>query len=127
MAQNSSSPSGASCGLNPKLAATLAYVCAPFGGILFLLIEKNDKTVKLHAWHSIVFGCAAIGLSVVERLITSILMKVSLAMVAVFGLINLVIGLGLFVLWILLMVKAYQGSIFEIPYLTKIAREQADK
>jgi uncharacterized membrane protein len=114
-------------GLDPKLASLLAYLCSPFTGLLFILLEKNDKTVRLHAWHSLVFGGACIVLSIVMSVISSIMLNISLMLYGAFNIVNLVISLGEFVLWIMLMVRAYQGSILNIPVITDLARKQAEK
>lgn len=122
--QTSSSAAG---GLDPKLASLLAYLCSPFTGLLFILLEKNDKTVRLHAWHSLVFGGACIVLSIVMSVISSIMINISLMLYGAFNIVNLVISFGEFVLWIMLMVRAYQGSILNLPVITDLARKQAEK
>jgi len=40
-------------------------------------------------------------------------------------LIHMLIGLGFFVLWIFLMIKAYQGQKFMLPILGPLADKQA--
>jgi len=37
-------------GLEPNVAAALSYVLGAISGIIFLLIEKEDKFVRFHAW-----------------------------------------------------------------------------
>lgn len=112
-------------GLDPKLASLLAYLCSPFTGLLFILLEKNDKTVRLHAWHSLIFGGACIVLSIVMSVIAGIMLNVSAMLYGAFNIVNLVISFGEFILWIMLMVRAYQGSILNIPVITDLARKQA--
>jgi uncharacterized membrane protein len=42
----------------------------------------------------------------------------------IFGLAGLVLGLGLVVLWVVTIVKAFSKVEWEIPYLGKLARKQ---
>jgi hypothetical protein len=42
-----------STGLDENIAGLLCYVAGWVTGIIFLVIEKDSKTVKFHAWQSI--------------------------------------------------------------------------
>ena len=95
-------------GLPKNTAAALSYVLGWITGIVFLLIEK-DPFVRFHAMQSIiVFG----GLMI-------------LAMVPVVGWIlsPLVMIVG-FVLWLVLIFKAYQGEEFKLPVVGEFAKKQ---
>src|SRR4051812_15179057 len=52
-----------STGLNPRTAATLAYLAGPFSGALMLLAESRNTNVRFHAWQSIV-GLGGLGVAV---------------------------------------------------------------
>lgn len=103
-------------GLDSNLAGALSYLLGFITGIVFLLIEKEDRFVRFHAMQSvIVFGAIFIAATVIN-------------IIPILGqLISVLISLGSVVLWIMLMVKAYQGEEWEVPYLGKIAREQMGK
>ena len=103
-------------GLDSNLAGALAYLMGFITGIIFLLVEKEDKFVRFHAMQSIiVFGAVFIAATVIN-------------IIPILGqLISVLISLGSVVLWVMLMVKAYQGEEWEVPYLGKIAREQVQK
>jgi uncharacterized membrane protein len=105
-------------GLQENVAALLAYVLGWLTGIIFLLIDKRPY-VKFHAAQSIVvFGgltVLRIGLAIVSGMFGG-LMGFG-AMVALGSVIALV---GL-VLWIFLMVKAYQHANFRVPIAAGIA------
>ena len=103
-------------GLDSNLAGALAYLMGFITGIIFLLVEKEDKFVRFHAMQSIiVFGAIFISATVIN-------------IIPLLGqLISVLISLGSVVLWIMLMVKAYQGEEWEVPFLGKIAREQVQK
>jgi uncharacterized membrane protein len=91
-------------GIQPNIAALLAYVLGFVSGLIFFLIEKNNRFVRFHALQSIVVFAA---LFVAQWVLTFIPVLGDL----VSGLLAL---LGV-VLWIVLMVKAYQGEMFKLP------------
>ena len=111
-------------GLQENIAALLAYVLGWLTGIVFLLIDKRPF-VKFHAAQSIVvFGgltILRIGIGIVGGIFGGI--SGFGAIVALGGLTGLV---GL-VLWILLMVKAYQHQNFRVPIAAGIADSIAGK
>jgi uncharacterized membrane protein len=101
-------------GLQENVAGLLCYVLGWVTGIIFLLIDKRPF-VRFHAAQSIVvFG----GLTIIR-----------IALIFMHGLFGGIIGLGLFaiigilgfVLWILLMVKAYQHQLFRLPIAADVA------
>ena len=103
-------------GLAENIAGLLCYALGWVTGIIFLLIDKRPW-VKFHAAQSIaVFG----GLTIVR--IGLVFMGHFIGW-GIFGLIGL---LG-FVLWIFLMVKAYQHETIRIPIAADIADSIAGK
>ena len=111
-------------GLQENVAGLLCYVLGWVTGIIFLLIDKRPW-VKFHAAQSIVvFG----GLTIL-RIGVSILGGM-LGGVIGFGLwagLGMVIGLVGLILWILLMVKAYQHQTYRVPIAAGIADGIAGK
>lgn len=113
-AANPAAPS--SEGLAENVAGLLCYALGWVTGIIFLLIDKRPW-VKFHAAQSIaVFG----GLTIIR--IGLVFMGHFIGW-GIFGLIGL---LG-FVLWIFLMVKAYQHETIRIPIAADIADSIAGK
>jgi len=103
-------------GLAPNVAGALCYLLGLVTGIVFLMIEKENQSVRFHAMQSIVLSAAVLVVSII------------LGFIPVFGwLLALPINLAVGVLWVVLMVKAYQGEEWEVPVLGKIAREQVAK
>lgn len=101
---------------NKNVLGAVAYLLGFVTGIILLLVEKDNKFIRFHAMQStIVFG----GLFIANIVLGSI------------PLLNILTGLVLFlvsvVLWILLMVKAYQGELYKLPYIGNIAEEQLAK
>jgi len=112
---NKASVSKSSTGMNENLAALLSYVLGFITGIIFFVIEKQSRFVKFHAMQSILVSAALMVLSFV------------LGFIPFIGWIALILlGPVSFVLWILLMVKAYKYVWFKLPVVGDIAEKQAD-
>src|SRR5438045_6889628 len=89
-----------STGFDANVAAALAYLVGFVTGIIFLLVEKENRFVRFHAMQSTLL------------FIGIILVDVVLKMIPVLGfliVIMIVIPLSA-VLWLLMMYKAYQGE-----------------
>ena len=104
-------------------AALLSYVLGWVTGLIFYFIDKRPY-VRFHAAQSIVvFG----GLNVITILLGMVfgmsLMAGGMAGFSMGFAIYRIVDLAAFVLWILLMIKAYQGQRFRVP----IAADLADK
>ncbi|MFA5629319.1 MAG: hypothetical protein WC958_03590 [Dehalococcoidales bacterium] len=93
-----------------NVACMLCYALFWISGIIFLVLEKKDKEVNFHAIQSIVlFG----GLTVLSLFFNWI--------PYVGSILNAIIGISMFILWIVLMVKTYQGERFKVPVAGDIA------
>ncbi|MGH9310042.1 MAG: DUF4870 domain-containing protein [Vicinamibacterales bacterium] len=57
-------------GLDPHVAATLAYLAGPFSGVLVLLAERTNPYVRFHAWQSVI-GLGGLGVIVALLLVLS--------------------------------------------------------
>ena len=101
-----------STGLKANIAGLLCYVFGWITGIVFLVLEKKSSFVKFHAVQSIVvFGFLNI-LSIFIRIIFS----------NIFGtLLSFLVGMATLILWIVLMLKAYQGEMYKLPIVGDIA------
>lgn len=111
-------------GLEPNVAALLSYLAGWITGLVFFLLEKDNKYVRFHALQSlVVFGgltVAWIALSVFWGVLAA------LRLYFLFPLLNLMNGLlslGGLGLWIFLMIKAYQGEKIKLPVVSDIAEK----
>jgi len=106
-------------GLDANLAGLLCYAVGWVTGIVFLVLEKDSRFVKFHAMQSLL---TFLGLTVLWYVFVSI---------PVFGWMFLILSPVVFIagviLWILLMVKAYNGEKFKLPFVGNIAEQQANK
>jgi uncharacterized membrane protein len=109
-------------GLSDNAASGLAYVTV-IPAIIFLVVPPyNQKpVVRFHSWQSI-FLCIAwividVGLHFVGR--------IPVIGWLVFFLSPLV-GLAFFILWLIVMIKAFNGQLFKIPVVGDFAQKQAN-
>jgi uncharacterized membrane protein len=101
-------------GLKKETAGALAYVLGPITGVIFLIIDK-DPFVKFHAVQSIVVFVVLFILQWVLGLTLILLPLVPL------------VGIVSFVLWLVLIYKAWQGQEWEVPLVGKVVRNLVKK
>jgi len=101
-------------GLKKETAGALSYVLGPITGVIFLVIEK-DPFVKFHAMQSIV---VFVGLFILQWVLG--LTLILLPLVPIVGILS-------FILWLVLIYKAWQGEEWEVPFFGKFARKFAKK
>ena len=105
-----------STGLQENVAALLSYVVWWITGIIFLLLEPDNKFVRFHAMQSIiVFG-----------VITLVAMVFGF-MPVIGGFIAWVVWAIGVALWIVLMVKAYQGTKYKLPIAGDLAEKWVER
>lgn len=112
-----------SLGLDENIEGALCYVLGFITGIIFLVMEKDNKFVKFHAWQSIItfLPLMAIGW------ILSSFMIWSWSMIWMIGLLSSLISLIELILWLVLMMKSYQGEKFKLPIVGDIAEKQSQQ
>ncbi|HEX4632100.1 MAG TPA: DUF4870 domain-containing protein [Chthoniobacterales bacterium] len=113
-------------GLPPNVAAALA--CIPLiGGLVFYILEKHDQFVRFYAMQSIIFGGIWFLFNLASwilHLILVVIPVVGWAMAGLWVFVSALVHLGLFVVMIIAMVKAFSGVRWDIPYIGPIARKQ---
>jgi len=109
-------PTGTSTGLEPNVAGLLCYVLGWITGLIFILLEKENQFVRFHAMQSIV----TFGAFTVLWMILQILMRVPFIGV-IFWLLYIISGILALVLWIVLIVKTYQGNRYKLPIVGDFA------
>ena len=100
-------------GIDENIEAVLCYVVGWITGIVFLVLEKDNKYVRFHAMQSLVAFLALFIMSMVISLIPIL-----------GGIISLLINLLMVFIWLLMMYKAYQGEKYKLPYAGDFAEEQ---
>jgi uncharacterized membrane protein len=114
-----------STGIDANIAAALCYV-QPIG-IVFLAIEKTSAFVKFHAMQATVFLVAAIAIWVAYVMVASIASIVPILGWIFSFLLWMVLVIGLFVAWLIAVIKAFQGERYKLPFIGNIAEQQASK
>lgn len=109
-------------GLAPNVAGALAYVLGPVTGLLFLVIEKQNRFVRFHAAQSIAVSLVWVAASIVLAVLGAILAVIPIIGWLVGLLLTLALGLSGFVLWVMLMLRAFQGREWEVPVIGAQAR-----
>ena len=101
-----------SSGMNQNVAGLLCYLAGWITGLIFFLIEKENRFVRFHAMQSIItFGSLS-----VLFIVIGFMPFVNLVLIPILALVQLV-------LWIILMVKAYQGELFKLPMIGDMAEK----
>jgi uncharacterized membrane protein len=106
-------PAKAGSGFEPHLAAAIAYAGGAITGIVMLVLEKQDRFVRFHAMQSTV---AFLSIAVLHF----ILLGVPLIGRALYG--PFIVGVAL--LWVFLIVNAFQGKMYKLPYIGDFAEQQ---
>ena len=102
--------SSTSTELQPNIAGLLCYLGGWISGIIFLILEKKNRWVRFHAAQSIiVFGTLTVA-------------GIILGWIPLFGpAFSSIISVTGFILWIILMIKAYNGEKYQLPWAGNVA------
>jgi len=101
---------------NENIMGAVSYLLGFITGIVLLLVEKNSKFVRFHAMQSTIFFG---GLFIVN---------LGLGFIPLLGwLVGFILALVAFVMWLVLMWKAFQGEMYKLPYVGEIAEKQLAK
>ena len=124
MGQSPQAPSSSSGGLQPNVAGLLAYLFWPLA-IVWLVIDpyKSDRFVRFHSFQALGLLVAMFALSIGLTILSVILGMAGLGAIA--ALLWPVLWLGILVVWVLLMVKAYQKQMWKLPVIGPFCEKQA--
>ena len=113
-------PPGAA-GMTDNAASALCYVLGLITGILFLVLApyNQNKIIRFHAFQSIFLNVAWIAFWMVFNIVFAALHLFSLLFLSP------LIGLVFFILWIYMIITAYQGKKVVLPVIGPIAQQQA--
>ncbi|MBV8819929.1 MAG: hypothetical protein JO022_16315 [Acidobacteriaceae bacterium] len=108
------------------MAAALCYI--PIVGLIFLLIDpyKQNRTVRFHAWQSLLYFIAFFVLRIGLTIIWAILRAgFPYGVGTLWGLMMSLVSLAYLAGLILMAVKAYQRQTIVLPVIGPIAQKQA--
>lgn len=103
-----------STGFDANVAAALAYLVGFVTGIIFLVVEKENRFVRFHALQSTLLFAGIVAIDILLQIV-----PILGALVVVF----IVIPASA-VLWLLMMFKAYQGEEFKLPLVGQLAADR---
>jgi uncharacterized membrane protein len=99
-----------------RWAAVAGYfILLPAAVLLFLPAFRNSRFVRFHAWQSISLWGVFFLATATWILLSNIAAAVLLLLLGIVGL------LGMFFLWIVLSLKAWQGERFQLPLFGSLA------
>jgi len=102
--------------LDPNTANALCYILGWISGIVMLILEKNDEKIRFHALQSIItFGSLTL-----FSLVTSVLPFIGLP-------ISSLANIAVVILWLVLLLNAFQGEDIRLPYVSQYADEWVKK
>ena len=103
-----------STGFDANVAAALSYLVGFVTGIIFLVLEKENRFVRFHALQSTLLFAGIVALDILLQIV-----PILGALIVVF----LVIPASA-VLWLFMMFKAYQGEEFKLPVVGQFAADK---
>jgi uncharacterized membrane protein len=113
--------------MDENVAGLLCYLGGWVTGLVFFLIDKRPF-VRFHAAQSIVvFGGLHIAYIVLTMIFVTSFWAGGFGFFSLTGLLFSAVRLAALILWIVLMVKAYQNERFRIPIAADIADSLANK
>jgi uncharacterized membrane protein len=116
-----------SVGIFPvKITGALAYVTI-IPAILFLLLEpyKKNPFVRFHSLQCLFLWLACLLIGVALKFAAPILFIIPVLGHLLAWLISMVLALAVFVMWLVLVIKALQGEMFKLPMLGDFAERHA--
>jgi len=105
-----------STGMSANVAGLLCYVLGWVTGIVFVVLEKKSTFVKFHAWQSIM----TFGVLTVAQLVVAWIPFVG-------WILSVLIGILMFVLWLILIIQAGTGKMWKVPWAGDWAEKQISK
>lgn len=115
-------PAVAQQGMTDNVAGMLAYITI-IPAIIFLVMEpyNRNRFIRFHSFQCLFF-CAALIVLHVGLGIFGIVPGVALLTFPLHMLINV----GAFIVWIVLLIKANQGQMYKLPFIGDLAQQQAN-
>jgi uncharacterized membrane protein len=111
--------------LPEPIAGALAYFLLPATAFLFLEPYKRNRFVRFHSFQCLGVTLAAVIAGAALRLFALVMLFVPLLGQLLVWLLTMLLSLALFMIWVVLVVKALQGEMFKLPVVGEFAEQQA--
>src|SRR5258708_7729327 len=116
-----------SMGMQANVAAGLSYLFGWIGGLIFFFGEKQNRFVRFNAMQSLLLSGGLTVLYIVLWMLDFVFLVAFIGGLAIlFGCLFWLVGLAAFVLWIVLLINAFQGKYFKLPVIGDFAEKYAN-
>lgn len=114
-------------GMADNVAGMLAYITI-IPAIIFLVVEPYNKNrfIRFHAWQNIFLHAAWIVCWIGLVILSMVLAFIPFLGHLVMFLLWMALGIGIFVAWIVLLIKANQGQMYKLPVIGDLSEKQAN-
>ncbi|MDE2480868.1 MAG: hypothetical protein KGN02_01595 [bacterium] len=110
-------------GLEPNLAAGLAYLLGVIGGIVMLAGGGTNRFVRWAACQAITLWVAYIAFWIALRIVSSLLFAMHLGALALFLIpVGMLVALAALVAWLWTWITAFQGREVQLPGIADLTR-----
>ena len=107
-----------STGMEPKIAVLLSYLFGWLGGLIFFIMEKENKFVKWNALQALILGIIEVACIVVISLILGWIPYIGWFFFLWLG---YVLAGVCWIFGIIALIKGFSGKTFRIPVVCKLA------
>lgn len=121
-------PKTTTLGMGERIEGALCYLLGFISGIIFLIVEKDNKFVRFHALQSIAtFLPLYVIVSQIERVISipTVGFQMNLFGLLVAATLLSIIWTLIAILWLLLIYKASRGEKYKLPIVGTLAEKYA--
>ena len=114
-------------GMADNVAGMLAYITI-IPAIIFLVVEPYNKNrfIRFHAWQNIFLHVAWVVCWIALVILSMVLTFIPFLGHLVMFLLWMALAIGIFVAWIVLLIKANQGQMYKLPVIGDLAEKQAN-
>ena len=114
-----------STGLAPNVAAGFSYLAWWVSGLLFYLVERENRFVKFHAAQALVGLGALFGAGFLLFIVALASLFVSAGAFKIFIYLSYAVWLVGIIAWAVCVVRAWKGEEFELPWAGQVARRMS--
>ena|SRR5690242_11515074 len=114
-------------GLEENMACALCYLVGLLTGVLFLVLApyNQNRLIRFHAFQSIFVHIASFFVFIGLMIVVSFLHFIPFLGTILALMLYPIVGLGFFILWLMLMYKAYNRERWVLPIVGPLAEKQA--
>jgi uncharacterized membrane protein len=114
-------------GLDVRLASVLCYSVWWVTGGLFLLLERQHRTVRFHAAQSLVLFGSVSALLVALGAVSALALVVSGQSYQLVRFLADLLWAGAAIVWLVLVLRAWRGEVWRVPLVAALADHVVDR